>query len=85
MNGFLDRSQSHGTRAGCAFIAFVFLFFSPFKHLLTLSHCSIGFIVAQVGTNISANSISAGCDTTALCPRFLTFVLANFHFLSSQN
>jgi NCS1 family nucleobase:cation symporter-1 len=55
MNGLLDQSQSHGTRAGCAFIA-------------------IGFIIAQLGTNISANSISAGCDTTALCPRFLTFV-----------
>ena len=25
----------------------------------------------QLGTNISANSISAGCDVTALCPRFV--------------
>ncbi|KAI0322845.1 permease for cytosine/purines, uracil, thiamine, allantoin-domain-containing protein [Amylostereum chailletii] len=29
------------------------------------------FIVAQIGTNISANSISAGCDLTALFPRFI--------------
>ncbi|GAA5837248.1 hypothetical protein JCM11251_004945 [Rhodosporidiobolus azoricus] len=52
MNGFLEQSNSSGTRAGCAFI-------------------SIGFIVAQLGTNISANSLSAGCDTTALLPRFM--------------
>lgn len=29
------------------------------------------FIIAQLGTNISANSISAGCDLTALFPRFI--------------
>ncbi|KAJ8595846.1 NCS1 nucleoside transporter family [Rhizopogon salebrosus TDB-379] len=29
------------------------------------------FIVAQMGTNISANSVSAGCDLTALFPRFI--------------
>lgn len=29
------------------------------------------FIIAQIGTNISANSISAGCDLTALFPRFI--------------
>ncbi|KAI0720755.1 permease for cytosine/purines, uracil, thiamine, allantoin-domain-containing protein [Cerioporus squamosus] len=29
------------------------------------------FIIAQLGTNISANSISAGCDLTALMPRFI--------------
>ncbi|KAF8903375.1 permease for cytosine/purines, uracil, thiamine, allantoin-domain-containing protein [Gymnopilus junonius] len=32
---------------------------------------SFAFIVAQLGTNISANSISAGCDLTALFPRFV--------------
>lgn len=32
---------------------------------------AIGFIVAQLGTNIAANSISAGCDLTALLPRFI--------------
>ncbi|ORY84681.1 NCS1 nucleoside transporter family [Leucosporidium creatinivorum] len=32
---------------------------------------SIGFIIAQMGTNIAANSISAGCDLTALFPRFI--------------
>ncbi|KAG8825648.1 hypothetical protein FRC19_010852 [Serendipita sp. 401] len=29
------------------------------------------FILAQLGTNISANSVSAGCDLTALFPRFI--------------
>jgi NCS1 family nucleobase:cation symporter-1 len=32
---------------------------------------SFAFIIAQLGTNISANSISAGCDLSALCPRFI--------------
>lgn len=32
---------------------------------------SASFIIAQLGVNISANSISAGCDLTALLPRFL--------------
>jgi len=32
---------------------------------------SFAFIIAQLGTNISANSISAGCDLTALFPRFI--------------
>ncbi|KDR80376.1 hypothetical protein GALMADRAFT_223259 [Galerina marginata CBS 339.88] len=32
---------------------------------------SFAFIIAQLGTNISANSISAGCDLTALLPRFM--------------
>jgi NCS1 family nucleobase:cation symporter-1 len=30
------------------------------------------FVLAQLGTNIAANSISAGTDLTALMPRFLT-------------
>ncbi len=33
---------------------------------------AICFIVAQLGTNIAANSISAGADLTALCPRFIS-------------
>ncbi|KAF7968336.1 hypothetical protein HWV62_30959 [Athelia sp. TMB] len=32
---------------------------------------SASFIIAQIGTNISANSISAGCDLTSLMPRFI--------------
>ncbi|KAF5311098.1 hypothetical protein D9619_008167 [Psilocybe cf. subviscida] len=32
---------------------------------------AFAFIIAQLGTNISANSISAGCDLTALFPRFI--------------
>ncbi|KAE8147710.1 permease for cytosine/purines, uracil, thiamine, allantoin-domain-containing protein [Aspergillus avenaceus] len=33
---------------------------------------STGFALAQLGTNISANSVSAGTDMTALIPRYLT-------------
>ncbi|GAA5964063.1 hypothetical protein JCM21900_005150 [Sporobolomyces salmonicolor] len=33
---------------------------------------SICFIVAQIGTNLAANSLSAGCDLTAIFPRFIT-------------
>jgi len=32
---------------------------------------SASFILAQLGTNIAANSVSAGCDLTALFPRFI--------------
>jgi len=32
---------------------------------------SASFMIAQIGTNISANSVSAGCDLTALFPRFI--------------
>jgi NCS1 family nucleobase:cation symporter-1 len=32
---------------------------------------SLGFALAQLGTNISANSVSAGTDLTALMPRWL--------------
>lgn len=32
---------------------------------------SLGFALAQLGTNISANSVSAGTDLTALLPRYL--------------
>lgn len=32
---------------------------------------STGFALAQLGTNISANSVSAGTDMTALLPRYL--------------
>lgn len=32
---------------------------------------AFAFIIAQLGTNISANSISAGCDLTSLMPRFI--------------
>lgn len=30
------------------------------------------FIIAQLGTNIAANTISAGSDLTALAPRYIT-------------
>lgn len=36
------------------------------------------FIIAQLGTNISANSISAGCDLTALFPRFINIRRGGF-------
>ncbi|KAL2795075.1 permease for cytosine/purines, uracil, thiamine, allantoin-domain-containing protein [Aspergillus keveii] len=32
---------------------------------------ALGFAVAQLGTNISANSVSAGTDMTALLPRYI--------------
>ncbi|KAF8330103.1 permease for cytosine/purines, uracil, thiamine, allantoin-domain-containing protein [Amanita rubescens] len=32
---------------------------------------SASFIIAQLGMNISANSISAGCDLTSLMPRYI--------------
>jgi len=32
---------------------------------------AFAFIIAQIGTNISANSVSAGCDLTSLLPRFI--------------
>lgn len=32
---------------------------------------ALGFTLAQLGTNISANSVSAGTDLTALLPRYL--------------
>ncbi|KZV84223.1 hypothetical protein EXIGLDRAFT_624601 [Exidia glandulosa HHB12029] len=58
---------------------------------------AIAFIIAQMGTNISANSISAGCDLTALLPRFITirrggyiaatvgFAMLPWKLLSSSN
>ncbi|EGN92879.1 hypothetical protein SERLA73DRAFT_190478 [Serpula lacrymans var. lacrymans S7.3] len=39
---------------------------------------SASFIIAQVSTNISANSISAGCDLTALFPRFINIRRGGF-------
>lgn len=41
---------------------------------------SFGFIIAQLGTNISANSISAGCDLTALFPRFVVSSIGHLSF-----
>ncbi|KAJ3994784.1 permease for cytosine/purines, uracil, thiamine, allantoin-domain-containing protein [Lentinula boryana] len=32
---------------------------------------AFAFVIAQIGTNISANSVSAGCDLTSLVPRFI--------------
>lgn len=58
---------------------------------------SFAFALAQLGTNIAANSVSAGTDMTALLPRFLTIRRGGFicaivglcmcpwRLLSSQN
>ncbi|KAK2751551.1 hypothetical protein FQN55_000272 [Onygenales sp. PD_40] len=58
---------------------------------------SSAFALAQLGTNIAANSISAGTDMTALFPRFLTirrggyicaavgFAMCPWNLLSSSN
>ena len=55
------------------------------------------FVLAQLGTNIAANSISAGTDLTALMPRYLNIrrgsyicaivglVMCPWHLLSSSN
>lgn len=39
---------------------------------------SFGFAIAQVGTNISANSISAGTDMTALLPKYMNIRRGGF-------
>lgn len=39
---------------------------------------ALGFALAQVGTNISANSISAGTDMTALFPKFINIRRGGF-------
>ncbi|TID21160.1 hypothetical protein CANINC_003440 [Pichia inconspicua] len=39
---------------------------------------SLGFAIAQVGTNISANSLSAGTDMTALLPKFINIRRGGF-------
>ncbi|QPG75294.1 hypothetical protein FOA43_002645 [Brettanomyces nanus] len=39
---------------------------------------SLGFAIAQVGTNISANSISAGTDATALLPKYMNIRRGGF-------
>ncbi|KAJ8131656.1 hypothetical protein O1611_g1967 [Lasiodiplodia mahajangana] len=58
---------------------------------------ALAFALAQLGTNIAANSISAGTDFTALLPRFLNIrrggylcaaiglALCPYQFLSSSN
>lgn len=55
------------------------------------------FILAQLGTNIAANSVAAGTDMTALLPRFMTirrggfvcaaigFAMCPWNLLSSSN
>ncbi|BGO94377.1 hypothetical protein NBRC10512_002075 [Rhodotorula toruloides] len=57
---------------------------------------SLGFIVAQLGTNIAANALSAGCDLTSIFPRFINirrggyiaalvgFVMCPWNLLSSS-
>lgn len=39
---------------------------------------SLGFVIAQIGTNISANSLSAGTDMTALLPKYLNIRRGGF-------
>lgn len=33
---------------------------------------SIAFIIAQIGVNVAANSLSAGCDLAAIFPKYCT-------------
>ncbi|GAB7365688.1 hypothetical protein MBLNU230_g7028t1 [Neophaeotheca triangularis] len=58
---------------------------------------AFGFVVAQLGTNIAANSISAGTDLTALLPRYINIrrgsylcafvglVMCPWHLLADSN
>ncbi|KAL3467981.1 permease for cytosine/purines, uracil, thiamine, allantoin-domain-containing protein [Aspergillus heterothallicus] len=58
---------------------------------------ALGFAVAQLGTNISANSVSAGTDMTALLPRYINIrrgsyicaaaglAMCPWHLVSSSN
>ncbi|TFK50322.1 NCS1 nucleoside transporter family [Heliocybe sulcata] len=58
---------------------------------------AVAFIIAQIGVNISANSVSAGCDLTSLFPRFINirrggyiaaivgFCMCPWKLLSSSN
>lgn len=39
---------------------------------------SFGFVIAQIGTNISANSLSAGTDMTALLPKYINIRRGGF-------
>ncbi|KAG3229927.1 NCS1 nucleoside transporter family [Suillus brevipes Sb2] len=57
---FLDDDPSNATRFGVWFIAFSFI-------IAQLILCTLSIY----RTNISANSVSAGCDLTALFPRFI--------------
>ncbi|ELU45939.1 uridine permease Fui1 [Rhizoctonia solani AG-1 IA] len=70
----LDGNPSHATRFGVWFISTSFILAQ-----VCPSSCSSGTLALltiynspwQLGTNISANSVSAGCDLTALFPRFI--------------
>ncbi|GAA6021414.1 hypothetical protein JCM8202_006361 [Rhodotorula sphaerocarpa] len=73
--------ETDGTRGMRAGIAFI----------------AIGFVIAQLGTNVAANSLSAGCDLTSILPRFLNirrggyiaaligFCICPWNFLSSSS
>ncbi|EED83864.1 predicted protein [Postia placenta Mad-698-R] len=49
-------AQIHGSQLGWAIVVWFI---------------AVAFIIAQMGTNLTANSVSAGCDLTALFPRFI--------------
>ncbi|KAF5386443.1 hypothetical protein D9757_005845 [Collybiopsis confluens] len=75
LNKFLDGSPSHATRFGVWFIAFAFIIAQVrsalwlYGRFLNISLLRGG--INQIGTNISANSVSAGCDLTSLVPQFI--------------
>lgn len=98
----LDGNPSHATRFGVWFISASFILaqvsigpICPPDSSLALTSSSR---TRQLGTNISANSVSAGCDLTALFPRFINsgstfdsndllamFVHTTFFFLASPS
>ena len=67
MDRMLDVDPSPKTRAGLAL--YVLFFFSLARFLIF--SISLGFIYVQLFLNVAANSISAGCDLTALFPRYI--------------
>ncbi|KAG0706915.1 NCS1 nucleoside transporter family [Suillus ampliporus] len=74
LENFLNDNPSGATRFGVRYLM-------PEVLSVYLTRChvfpwqvwfiSTSFMLAQVTTNISANSVSAGCDLTALFPRFI--------------
>ncbi|THH28962.1 hypothetical protein EUX98_g5222 [Antrodiella citrinella] len=66
---FLDDQPSHATRFGVWFIAAAFIIAQLGSVFFILTVESV--YSNHHSTNISANSISAGCDLTALFPRFI--------------
>ncbi|OJA08369.1 hypothetical protein AZE42_01006 [Rhizopogon vesiculosus] len=72
LGNFLDNNPSGATRFGVWFISASFMIAQVMLYLFRGVGCESNFPSPRLGgTNISANSVSAGCDLTALFPRFV--------------